>query len=64
MRPDRWRCPDTHPGLTEAVGVRVVVRVVLLLRLLELVPQLLYPVVVTGTHLTAGREKTGCFESR
>lgn len=47
----------THPGLVEAVGVPVILEVLLLLGLLELVPQPLYPVVVTGSHLTAGRER-------
>lgn len=40
---------DTHPGLLEAVGPPAVVRVVgHSLRLLELLPQPLYPVVVAG----------------
>lgn len=49
---------DTHPGLVEAVGVPIVLDVILLPGLLELVPQPLYPIVVTGSHLTAGRETT------
>lgn len=41
---------DTHPGLLEAVGPPAVVRVVRsALRLLELLPQPLYPVVVAGS---------------
>lgn len=46
---------DTHPGLVEAIGVPMVLDVLLLLCLLELVPQPLYPVMVTGSHLTAER---------
>lgn len=46
----------THPRLLEAVGVSLLLLVLLLLGLLELVPQHLYPVVVTGDHLPAGGE--------
>ena len=35
----------------------MVLDVLLLLGLLELMPQPLYPVVVTGSHLTAGRQR-------
>lgn len=60
---------NAHPGLAEAVGVPMVVEVLLLPGLLELVPQPLYPVMVTGGHLTAGRARkrrwdsaSSCFE--
>lgn len=43
----------THPRLLEAVGVSLLLLVLLLFGLLELVPQLLYPVMVTGDHLPA-----------
>lgn len=48
---------NTHPWLVEAVGVSMVLEVLLLLGLLELVPQPLYPVVITGGHLPAGAER-------
>lgn len=41
----------THPTLVEAVGVPVVLNVILLFGLLELLPEPLYPVVVS--HLAA-----------
>lgn len=47
---------DTHPWLAEAVGVSLVLQVLLLLGLLELVSQPLYPVVVAGGHLPIGAE--------
>lgn len=48
---------DTHPGLVKTVCVLMVLAVLLLLGLLELMPQPLYPVVVTGSHLIAGEER-------
>lgn len=53
-----WCLSNTHPGLAEAEAVSMVLQVLLLLGLLELVPQPLYPVVVTWGHLSAGKERS------
>lgn len=53
---ERDSVSDAHPGLVKAVGV--VLPVLILPGLLELVPQPLYPVVVTGSHLTAAGGET------
>lgn len=52
-------CSDTHPGLVKTVGVPMVLNVLLLLSLLKLVSQSLYPVVVTWSNQTAGRDDRG-----
>lgn len=48
---------NTHPWLVEAVGVSMVLEVLLLPGLLELMPQPLYPVMVTVGHPPVGAEK-------
>lgn len=56
--PSRRAASDTHPGLLEAVGPSAIVRVVRDgLGLLELLPQLLYPVVVTGSQSATGNRQ-------
>lgn len=54
---ERNAYPKTHPGLVEDLGAPVVPYVILLPGLLELAPQYLYPVVVTGSHVTAGSKR-------
>lgn len=46
----------THPRLAEAKSVSMVLLVLLLPGLLKLLPQLLYPVMVTGGDLPAATE--------
>lgn len=46
---------NTHPWLVEAIDMSMVLEVLFLPGLQELMPQPLYPVVVTGGHLLTGK---------
>lgn len=50
-----WQALCTHPGLLEAVSASPVLHVLVLLCLLELLSQALYPVVVVGGRSVAER---------
>lgn len=51
------RLSNTHPWLVEAIDMSLVLEVLFLPGLQELVPQPLYPVMVTGGHLLTGAER-------